>query len=333
MSVINPKNKVMILSIDGGGLRGIIPTRILEKLEEIEEKPCREIFKLMTGTSTGAIIVACLAVGMKAKEIVKLYKEKARLVFRPVAPFRLWRKTHWRYEKYGIKKLFKEYFGDITLKELPVDIMITSKDTIRSETMFFEKKTFGNMYLRDAVEASMSAPGFFKPYGRFIDGGVGAFNNTCYQAVVEAIHYLGYPRGMINLISLGTGRYLNYMKKGEAEKTTLFGWLAYALGEGMDDANDEQVEITRREYVRKGEIEFKRYQLSFDEETFKTLNIPLHWLRNKKYFAMDAFRHVDKLDLLAKNFADYITFKEKDGIELGKRPELDLKEFKQYFKK
>ena len=61
MSIVNPDNKKMLLSCDGGGIRGLIAVRCLEKLEKIEGKPCREIFHFMAGTSTGAIIVAKIA--------------------------------------------------------------------------------------------------------------------------------------------------------------------------------------------------------------------------------------------------------------------------------
>jgi len=331
MSVINPDNKKMILACDGGGIRGIIIARCLEKLESIEGRSCNKIFHLMTGTSTGAIIVAALAIGMPAKELVKLYLVKGRAMFKKNP--HLWRRLFkWKYTKAEVKKNFREIFGDITLKELPVDIMITAKDTVRSETMFFEKKTFGNMLLREAVESSMSAPTYFAPNGRYIDGGVGGFNNPCYQAAVEAIHYLNYPRARLRMLSFGTGREINNMQEGEAQRKYKLGWLTYAIGEGMEDANEQQVGLVRREYVRRNEVEFRRYQLSFTPSVLTNLGIPIEQMKDAGVFKMDAVKHLEILDLIARKFADYITFTEKDGVELGEKPKLQEKDFARYLK-
>lgn len=343
MSIVNPDNKKMVLSCDGGGIRGLIAVRCLEKLERIEGKRCSEIFHLMAGTSTGAIIVACLAIGMPAKEIADLYISKGKQMFRKTP--NLWtRLIKWKYGKTGVKEIFKEKFGDKVLKELPVDILITAKDTVRSETMFFEKKKFGRMLLREAVEASMSAPTYFKPNGIYVDGGVGSFNNPCYLAAVEAIHYLNYPKGRTRLLSFGTGTEINNMKEGEAERKNKLGWLGYIIGEGMEDANEQQVKLVRREYVGRGEIEFKRYQLFFTYEVLAKLGVPEEIAEDSSIFKMDAVKHVKSLDLIARKFADYITFKEKGalkgkgaleekgGVELGKKPKLEEKEFKQYLR-
>jgi hypothetical protein len=327
MSIVNPDNKKMILSCDGGGIRGLIAVRCLEKLERVEGKPCNRIFHLMAGTSTGAIIVACLAIGMPAKEIADIYISKGKQIFRKTP--NLWtRLIKWKYSKTGVKEIFKEKFGDKMIKELPVDILITAKDTVRSETMFFEKKMFGRMLLREAVESSMSAPTYFKPNRIYLDGGVGSFNNPCYQAAVEAIHYLKYPKGQTRLLSFGTGTELNNMKEREAERKNKLGWLSYIIGAGMEDANEQQVKITRREYASRGEIEFKRYQLFFTYEVFAKLGVPIDTVKKTSIFKMDAVEHVKSLDLIATRFADYITFEEEDGVELGEKPKLEKKEFK-----
>ena len=145
MSIINPNNKKMVLSCDGGGIRGIIIARCLEKLEHLEGKPCNEIFSLMAGTSTGAIIAGALAKGMKASDLVDIYLKRGKEIFRKSPS--LWnRYLKWTYDKAGTKNIFWELFDDCVLQDLPVDILISAKDTVRGETIFFEKhKTgFGN---------------------------------------------------------------------------------------------------------------------------------------------------------------------------------------------
>lgn len=332
MSIINPDNKKMVLSCDGGGIRGIIIAKCLEKLEQLENKRCNEIFSLMAGTSTGAIIAGALARGMPAKELVELYLKRGKEIFKNT-PCLLTRWWKWKYVKTGVKDIFDQIFGDTTLEDLPVDILISAKDTVRGETMFFEKhKTFGKMLLKEAVEASMSAPTYFAPNGRYIDGGVGSFNNPCYQAAVEAVHYLNYPAQNIRILSFGTGREINNMKEKEAEKKNKIDWIRYVIDEGMGDANEQQVELVRREYQARGDVEFRRYQLSFNSQVFAQIGVPLNMVKDPEIFAMDAVEYVETINVIAEKFVQCINFTEKDGVELGAKPRLQISAYNKYLK-
>ena len=70
-----------ILSIDGGGVRGIIPLACLVRLESRLGRPCREIFDMAAGTSTGAVIAAGIALGVSARGLLALYRELATEAF------------------------------------------------------------------------------------------------------------------------------------------------------------------------------------------------------------------------------------------------------------
>lgn len=70
-----------ILTIDGGGVRGMIPACALAELEQQAGKRAKDIFSFMAGTSTGSIIVAALALGIPAAEIVTLYRDRVADVF------------------------------------------------------------------------------------------------------------------------------------------------------------------------------------------------------------------------------------------------------------
>lgn len=325
MSVINPDNKKMILTCDGGGIRGIIVTRCLERLEELEGKPCNQIFDFMGGTSTGAIIVAGLAVGMRAAELTELYLKDASKVFKRLCLWKVLRnKFGWRYDKSYIRQMLKERVGDITLDQLPVDIMITAKDTVRGETIFFERRTFGKMLLRDAVECSISAPTVFRPKGRYIDGGVGSFNNVCYQAVVEALRYNPhkYKEGDVRVLSFGTGRGLNIMRESEAATKSVLDWARWVIGEGMDDANDQQVYVTRHEWAKPGKVEFRRYQLTFTEGILARIGVSVPDDIDLRRISLDAVHLVPFLDEVGRKFAEYIDFTDPEGVDLRELPPL-----------
>ncbi|HLF36767.1 MAG TPA: patatin-like phospholipase family protein, partial [Anaerolineales bacterium] len=211
-----------ILSIDGGGVRGIIPLACLIQLEAQEGKPCKEIFNMIAGTSTGAVIAAGLAIGISARGLLALYRNLAESAFQAL-PF--WKIAanlgNHRYSNEFISRTLSEIGADRELNSLPVDILITGKNTATSRTDFFVRDNPGNaslwgrLSLRDSVLASIAAPTYFPAHSAelggvqhtWVDGGVGVAGNPCYQAAVEAIHYSAgaYPPGDTRLLSFGTG--------------------------------------------------------------------------------------------------------------------------------
>src|ERR1700719_2961856 len=70
-----------ILSLDGGGIRGVFPAALLARLEEHLDHPIGSYFDLIAGTSTGGIIAIGLGLGIPAREILKLYVEEGPTIF------------------------------------------------------------------------------------------------------------------------------------------------------------------------------------------------------------------------------------------------------------
>ena len=70
-----------ILAIDGGGIRGILPARLLQEIERQKGKPIREMFDLIAGTSTGGILGCGLFKGMPAKALGDLYAQRGGEIF------------------------------------------------------------------------------------------------------------------------------------------------------------------------------------------------------------------------------------------------------------
>ena len=81
MSVDDMPPAYKILSIDGGGIRGVFPAAFLAKLEDHLDAPLASYFDLIAGTSTGGIIAIALGLGLTAKEILKLYEEQGPAIF------------------------------------------------------------------------------------------------------------------------------------------------------------------------------------------------------------------------------------------------------------
>jgi len=179
---IDPQRRV-ILTLDGGGMRGILTIQLLKKLEEVSGLPCYKLFDMVAGTSTGGIIAGLIVTGHTAAEIEKLYEQLVTDVFdtrllgnRYVNP------PAFTKEKY--RKLLKDLIKDISLQDAcastGIDLMITSQDMAADEETFFSCfrqgdgtyfGTYKDVLLRAVMESTMSAPTYFYPLERFVDGG------------------------------------------------------------------------------------------------------------------------------------------------------------------
>ncbi len=240
--------KLRILSIDGGGVKGIVPAIICEYLEnEISKKVNRKVFlheyfDLIVGTSTGGILGA-LYTSPKyhtATEIVDLYKNCGDKIFnkniiRRISSFGGILRP--KYSTKALEELSESLFGDINLSDTTKPFMTTSYDLIRAKEIFFDslnakRKPLKNFKLKDVVIATSSAPVYFNAKKLIslnndlyncIDGGIFA-NNPALIAYAEARN-IDFKKHLeedkpsfpgsddMILISLGTGHkegYKNY---------------------------------------------------------------------------------------------------------------------------
>ncbi|MCY3798438.1 MAG: patatin-like phospholipase family protein [Chloroflexi bacterium] len=274
--LFNPYQKDLILSIDGGGMRGVIALAILCWLEEQSGKPAYELFKMVGGTSTGALICAGLGLGMSAREIMdEVYKKRLPKAFSRAKRF-LWL----RFLLNGMRHLYPygpflkalgplgegKRVGDI---ETPV-ILLTTKDLRTSSTYYIINQgpgapLFAHWPLAGAVAASVAAPLFFPPVdGNLVDGGVGSFGNPCLATSVEAVEYLDMPPENLVHISLGNGYRSNVQAEGAGRGFWLKTWIEYLIAEGLDDAALQQVFMTRAIYRS---MDFRRYNPALDRES------------------------------------------------------------------
>lgn len=212
-----------ILSIDGGGIKGVFPATILAELEEEVGQPLYLYFDLIAGTSTGGIIAIGLALGIPAKEILSLYEEKGPAIFGQDKG----RFVNWCSEK--AKSTRRALFGpkhsstnlEVELKAVLQDKKIGDAQTRllvpawngKTNRVYIYKTAHSDRLTTDykdlALDAAMAtsaAPTFFKEYTTgnsvgLVDGGVWA-NNPASLAVVEGID-LGWERNEIRVLSIG----------------------------------------------------------------------------------------------------------------------------------
>jgi patatin-like phospholipase/acyl hydrolase len=319
-----------ILSIDGGGIRGIIPLACLVRLESRLGKSSHEIFDMVAGTSTGAIIAGGIALGIGARGLLALYKDMARKAFTRLP---LWKVIlnggNHRYSNTFISEILNDLGADRELNGLPIDLLITAKNTGTSRTDFFVRDAPGNaclwgtMSLKDAILASIAAPTYLPAHSAevkgvrhtWVDGGVGVAGNPSYHTAVEAIHYSSgrYPIGETRMLSFGTGRSPHSIL---AESANIFQWGSWVLSELLEDASDWQQYVTRTEYDMTGRIDLRRYQLDLAPDVMKNLGVSVPDDVDVTNIGLDAIWAVDLLESIGHAFADRIDFDHPDGFEL-----------------
>ena len=290
---IDPGKRV-ILSLDGGGMRGILTIQLLKKLEVVAGIPCYELFDMVAGTSTGGIIAGLILSGHTAAAIEQLYIGLVNEVFDH-------RFLHNRFlnppafSKSKYRQRLKELIGNATLQEScalhNLDLMITAKDMSAAEETFFScflqddsswYGTYKDVLLRAVMEATMSAPTYFYPLERFVDGGTTTYNNPALAAFMEAVSYSradkridrsAYPITDIVLFSFGTGisrQFLHPMEAINPKGIDIKFWLNWLMTQTGQDASAMQVDAFRSPVISQT-IDFRRYQISLDPAAMKKL--------------------------------------------------------------
>lgn len=244
--------QINVLSIDGGGIRGIIPAIILAEIEKRTKRSVSDLFHLVAGTSTGGIIA--LAMGKpgangspeyKAKDLETFYVNKGPIIFAhsPWHDFiTLDHLTGPKYSAGPIEDVLAEFFKNSMLSESLCDLLITSYDIeVRDPFLFKSSRAKDdrnyNFPMKNVARATSAAPTYFEPYklpsndgkGYFplVDGGVVA-NNPSQCAFMEAQTL--YPDANdILVISLGTGGQTDPYMYDDAKDWGLVKWASPLL--------------------------------------------------------------------------------------------------------
>jgi patatin-like phospholipase/acyl hydrolase len=191
-----------ILSIDGGGIRGVIPAVILARLEQSTGRRCMEMFDLIAGTSTGGIIACGLGSGIEAWRLWEMYKTRGAEIFsRPwYRPFAFMAK----YSAHGIERVLGDVFGAIPFGWSKTNLLIPTYDIQAAAPFHLKSWTKPNSWLvREVARATSAAPTYFPAaQGRYVDGGLFA-NDPAMNAYAEARCL--WPREELFMLSIGTG--------------------------------------------------------------------------------------------------------------------------------
>ncbi len=210
------KRRFQILSLDGGGLKGLFTAAYLAEWEAHTGQRIVDAMDLIAGTSTGGIIALGLGAGYCAQKLVDFFREHGRTIF-PVGCIRALGRMRQalgsRYPAEPLESVLDEYFGDRQLGDSCVRLVIPAYHAESGIHLF---KTPHHSRLRVdwrermavVARATSAAPTFLPPLAldpglRLIDGGVWA-NNPVQIAVTEALGYLRQPQSYVAALRIGT---------------------------------------------------------------------------------------------------------------------------------
>ncbi len=259
---------IKVLSIDGGGIRGLIPALVLAEIEKKTGKRIAEMFDLMAGNSAGGIVTLGLNVKnqngkpkFSANKISEFFTKDGPKVFEKS----LWKRvrsgfgvTDEKYDHDNMITVLKKYMGEKKLKSSITNTLISSYDILNRHPQFFKSwsENYNNHKMREVARATSAAPTYFEPIklkvkGKnavLVDGGV-FVNNPAVSAYAEAIRLIKegkLPEKPILVISLGTGELTRRITYQEAKDWGLIQWVKPILDvvfDGVSDAVDYQLDL------------------------------------------------------------------------------------------
>ena len=275
-------DRFRVLSIDGGGIRGLIAARVIARLEELisaeagEQRRLADCFHMFAGTSTGGLLALGLTAPdpanpsrprLSGADLVELYQSEGPRIFGDTL-HKLLSLGGWIAPKHSegrLERALRDRFGDTNLSEALRELIVTSYDMAEPGPHFFKRWRARQEDDRDPsmVEVGLStaaAPTYFPSRGlgsrALVDGGLFAANPSV-AAVVEALKRRDEePRdlsaGDLLLVSLGTGQHETGHPQSQVRRWGRIGWilprrqdpaLIAAFLDGQSDAADHWAEI------------------------------------------------------------------------------------------
>jgi patatin-like phospholipase/acyl hydrolase len=264
-----------VLSIDGGGIRGLIPAMLLAEIERRTGRPTADLFDLIAGTSTGGI----LACGLtrpgpdgrpmhSAEELAELYRTEGPRIFDRSLRKRLSSLEGLldeRYDDAGLNRALATYLGETRLREALCDVLITAYDITDRFAFFFRSSRARtnaeyDFSMAEAARATAAAPSYFEPIEvtdaagartyALIDGGVFAVN----PAMCAYAEVVGAGADISVIAALGTGAQTRAYEFEDVRDWGQIEWVRPLIDivfDGVADTVDfEAATLTRGRYRR-----------------------------------------------------------------------------------
>ena len=205
-----------ILSIDGGGIRGILPLALLTEIE-VQRGPCADLFDMVAGTSIGGIIATGLAHRVPAKTIYDMLMSDGGTIFAKTLVTDVLNAVEPKYDATPLEGFLTQTFGGAMLSGIAKpELIVSTVDLLRPASIFFKswrarQDPSYNFALKDVARATSAAETYFAPavitsvpgdVYRCVDGGT-AINNPTIAAILEVDNL--WQDKDVRVLSVGTG--------------------------------------------------------------------------------------------------------------------------------
>jgi patatin-like phospholipase/acyl hydrolase len=251
-------NQRKILSIDGGGIRGLIPALVLARIEGRTGKRIADLFDVIAGTSTGGILALGLTCPGEdgsprytAADLARMYIDDGATIFPHELLGRVRQLFEPKYSSKGRDDVLARQLGDARLKDALTEVLVTAYDITARKPRFFRSALAKHspdedFPMSDIARATSAAPTYFEPVQLqveglkapyvLVDGGVFA-NNPGMCAFVDRTTVKAELE-RTTMVSLGTGSLVRPYRYGQAKHWGALRWAQPVIDVFMDGESD-----------------------------------------------------------------------------------------------
>ena len=307
-----------ILSIDGGGMMGLLPALILKDVEERTGEKVGQLFDLICGTSIGGIMACAFAQPnpKSADDMVNLFCNEGKEIFSRTILHAITSVGGWSdsiYQEGALEGILHDLFSDTKLSDVETDIFVTSyklatKENPGNDPLFFNswqarKAQQRNYLLRDVARATSAAPTYFAPEvisslnrnapsSLVVDGALVA-NNPSLCGYIESQHHRS--ENDVMMLSLGTGFSSSVYESEEVKDWGKPRWGLRVARLFIEGGSDYAHNSMRNALNKEGQPQrYFRFNMSLDDDDFEldsTDSETLEALGNK---AKELIKHKEK---------------------------------------
>lgn len=249
-----------ILSIDGGGVRGLVPALILAEIERRLGKPIYAQFDLIAGASTGALLALGLTrpsdadarrPSFTAQSLVQFYRDQSQQIFPNSWPLlrALRRVFRSAYDPSAIDRELDKIFGDVRLKEALTNVLVPAYEIEDGRRLWFSSYStpYGDVLMRDLARGATAALTYLQPtrfavqrrvsakgYVSLVDGALFA-NNPAPEALARGRKLRAGSDASLMLVSIGTGASPQHYQFADVWSWGTLGWIDALLSIAFSD--------------------------------------------------------------------------------------------------